>query len=82
MPATQFTTGGGGDGGATNVALIVIVVLLLAGFVLYRLIAPVIRFFLGALEKVAELSFKAGLYLIYAGVVALVLAFGYVMFET
>jgi hypothetical protein len=79
MPATEFTTGGGG-GGATDTVLIVIVVLIAVGLVLYRLVAPVVKFVLGTLEAVAEFSLKAGLYLTGAGVLALVLAFGYVMF--
>lgn len=80
MLATQYTTGGGGGGSDT--ALLVIVVLLLAGYLLYRLVRPVIKLVLESVEKAAALSFKAGRYLVYAGVATVVLAVGYVMLAT
>jgi hypothetical protein len=79
MLATEYASGGGSGG--ENTAFLVIVVLLLVGIVLYKLIAPLFKFALGVLETVADLSFKAGLYLIGAGAVALVLAFGYLMLQ-
>lgn len=79
MLANGFSSGGGGG---TDTAFLVIVVVIATGVVLYRLVAPVVRWVLGTLEAIAEFSLKAGLYMMGAGAAALVLAFGYVMFST
>lgn len=80
MLANGFSSGG--DGSGMNTAFLVIVVVIATGVVLYRLVAPVVRWVLSTLEAIAEFSLKAGLYMMGAGAVALVLAFGYVMFGT